>query len=36
MNVLIIGCGKVGSHLADTLCQLGHDVLDHCAQPRKF
>lgn len=26
MNVLIIGCGKVGSHLADTLCQLGHDV----------
>ena len=26
MNILIIGCGKVGSRLADTLCQLGHDV----------
>ena len=26
MNILIVGCGKVGSRLADTLCQLGHDV----------
>ena len=26
MNVLVIGCGKVGSRLADVLCQLGHDV----------
>lgn len=26
MNVLIIGCGKVGARLADTLCRLGHDV----------
>ena len=26
MNILIIGCGKVGSRLADVLCQLGHDV----------
>ena len=26
MNVLIIGCGKVGSRLADILCQFGHDV----------
>lgn len=26
MNILIIGCGKVGSRLADTLCQLGHDI----------
>ena len=26
MNILIIGCGKVGSRLADILCQLGHAV----------
>ena len=26
MNVLIIGCGKVGSRLADILCQFGQDV----------
>lgn len=26
MNILIIGCGKVGSRLADILCQIGHDV----------
>ena len=26
MNILIIGCGKVCSRLADVLCQLGHDV----------
>jgi len=26
MNVLIVGCGKVGSSLASTLSKLGHDV----------
>lgn len=26
MNVLIIGCGRVGSNLAKTLCDKGHDV----------
>ena len=26
MNILIIGCGKVGSTLASTLSRLGHDV----------
>ncbi|MCI8441614.1 MAG: TrkA family potassium uptake protein [Provencibacterium sp.] len=26
MNVLIVGCGKVGSHLANYLDSLGHDV----------
>ena len=26
MNVLVIGCGKVGSALAETLDELGHDV----------
>lgn len=31
MNILIVGCGKVGSRLADVLCQMGHDVsiVDH-------
>lgn len=26
MNVLIVGCGKVGSRLAEMLCAEGHDV----------
>ena len=26
MNILIIGCGRVGSHLVRTLEDLGHDV----------
>lgn len=26
MNILVIGCGKVGSRLACTLSRLGHDV----------
>jgi trk system potassium uptake protein TrkA len=26
MNILIVGCGKVGSSLAATLCREGHDV----------
>lgn len=26
MNVLVIGCGKLGSRLADILCYHGHDV----------
>ncbi|MEF9983198.1 MAG: TrkA family potassium uptake protein [Oscillospiraceae bacterium] len=26
MNILIIGCGKVGSTLASTLSRIGHDV----------
>lgn len=26
MNILIIGCGKVGSSLASTLSRIGHDV----------
>jgi len=26
MNILIAGCGKVGSRLADFLCEKGHDV----------
>ena len=26
MNILIVGCGKVGSMLASELSRLGHDV----------
>ena len=26
MNILIVGCGKVGSMLASQLDQMGHDV----------
>ena len=26
MNILIVGCGRVGSQLANTLDRLGHDV----------
>lgn len=26
MNILIVGCGKVGAQLATYLCRLGHDV----------
>ena len=26
MNVLVVGCGKVGSRLANTLCDEGIDV----------
>ena len=26
MNILIIGCGKVGSGLANSLCRAGHDI----------
>ena len=26
MNILVIGCGKLGSRLANTLCRHGHDV----------
>ena len=35
MNILVIGCGKLGSRLANTLCRHGHDVsivdMDECA-----
>ncbi len=26
MNILVIGCGRLGSRLANTLCHHGHDV----------
>ena len=26
MNILTVGCGRVGSQLANTLDRLGHDV----------
>ncbi len=26
MNVIVVGCGKVGANLANVLCELGHDV----------
>ena len=26
MNILIVGCGKVGSRIASALCRIGHDV----------
>ena len=26
MNIIVIGCGKVGSKLAGVLCEMGHDV----------
>ncbi len=26
MNILVVGCGKVGAKLANTLCSMGHDV----------
>lgn len=26
MNILVIGCGKLGARLANTLCHHGHDV----------
>ena len=36
MNILIIGCGKVGSHLANLLSQLGHDVAIVDRNPESF
>lgn len=27
MNILVVGCGKVGSQLANVLCRMGHDVI---------
>ena len=36
MNILIIGCGKVGSRLAGVLCRLGHDVSVICDDERMF
>lgn len=27
MNIIIIGCGKVGAMLAGSLCRDGHDVV---------
>ena len=34
MNILVIGCGKVGAKLASVLDKLGHDVciVDRCAE----
>ena len=36
MHILIIGCGKVGSHLANLLSQLGHDVAIVDRNPESF
>ncbi|MBR5485370.1 MAG: TrkA family potassium uptake protein [Oscillospiraceae bacterium] len=27
MNILVVGCDKVGSRLANVLCRMGHDVV---------
>ncbi|MEG1870224.1 MAG: NAD-binding protein, partial [Oscillospiraceae bacterium] len=27
MNILVIGCNKVGARLANVLCRMGHDVV---------
>lgn len=26
MNIIVVGCGQLGTRLANTLCRLGHDV----------
>ncbi len=36
MNILIIGCGKIGSSLAATLGSLGHDVSVIDQNPEKL
>lgn len=36
MNILIIGCGKVGAGLANSLCKAGHDVAVVDARPDSF
>lgn len=36
MNILIVGCGKVGSRLAATLSELGHMVSVIDKDPRNF
>ena len=36
MNILVVGCGKVGSQLSNELSAMGHDVavVDH--EPEHF
>lgn len=36
MNILIAGCGKVGSRLADILSKMGHDVSVVDQNPERF
>lgn len=36
MNILVIGCGKVGSRLAGVLCKQGHDVSVICNEENLF
>lgn len=36
MNVLVVGCGKVGSQLSNVLSQMGHDVAVIDPDPSQF
>ena len=36
MNILVIGCGKVGSNLSSELLHLGHDVSVIAAREEEF
>ncbi len=36
MNILIIGCGKIGSRLAQVLSEKGHDISIIDSEPSKF
>ena len=36
MNAIIMGCGRVGAHLAQLLCEDGHDVVVLDVDPYSF
>ena len=36
MNILIVGCGKVGSQLSNVLSRMGHDVAVIDQNPAHF
>lgn len=36
MNIIIVGCGKLGTRLANILCRLGHDVAVVARTSNKF
>lgn len=36
MNILVVGCGKMGAQLSNSLCALGHDVAVIDSEPQRF
>ena len=36
MNILVVGCGKVGTQLSNVLSRMGHDVSVIDQDPRRL